>query len=146
MYDVNENTAPKILWNCAPEFLLFIFTIHSPLNIFIVHNLSTFHTKESAQWRKWNVFLASWGQNLERETSKSLKKQKKAFKRRFLYWRWNDYCENEKVILLSFIFIILCIFSLVSLACVRSETTNLQHVFCVGRGVLPYMGYRYVPR
>ena len=77
---------------------------------------------------------------------KVFKKTKKSLQKKIPILTLNDYCENEKVILLSFIFIILSIFSLVSLACIRSETTNLQHIFCVGRGVLPYVGYRYVLR
>ena len=113
MYDVSENTAPASI----SEIVVSNFFFHSYNTL--ASTSEHFHSKESARWQT-KCFPHVLGSKFGTGYLKLLKKKqktKKTFKRRLQYWRWNDYCEKEKVILLSFIFIILSFFPLlVSLA------------------------------
>ena len=112
MYDVSENTTPANI----VKLLSWISFVHSYNTL--TSTSEHFHTKESAQWQTKcfsHVLGSKFGTGYLKFLKK--KKKKKAFKRKLQHWRWHDYCENEKVILLSFIFIVLSFFPLlVSLA------------------------------
>ena len=115
MYDVNRNSAPENI-----ELFSRISSVHT-------YNTSTFehfYTKESRLKVKRNAFLRVgvkiWNripQILKKNNGKNFQKIIKSnatryiAKWRLLNWCRYDYSENEKVILLSFIFISFCFYN-----------------------------------
>ena len=99
-------TVRIIFWNSSLEFLVFILAIHVPqrLNSFILKNLDSMSNE---------ILFRVLGSKFRMGYLKFIKKDRDQGNAprypsnwRLLYWCGYDYCKNEKVILLSFIFIL----------------------------------------